>query len=143
MKTFNRNRNLILLALDWTRPKDPPLSLGHASIYTNLKLNGVNVKEMSYSVNSPSFDPINVCDSLMKNTDEFTDIGIGAFVWNEKAVQIILKELRNRNFKGRIILGGPQISYVKDNHEKYYKEADIFVNDFRVEYKKFSILKFY
>ena len=133
MKTFNKSRNLLLLALDWTRPKDPPLSLGHASIFTNLKLNGVKVQEMSYSVNNPSFNPLDVCDSILKNTDEFTDIGIGAYVWNEKAVQIILKELRNRNFKGRIIMGGPQISYVKDNHEKYYREADIFVKGYAEE----------
>jgi radical SAM superfamily enzyme YgiQ (UPF0313 family) len=126
-------RKLILVALDWTRPKDPPLSLGHASIYTNLLLNGINVKEMSYSVNRKDFKPMKVVNNILSNSDDNTDIGIGAYVWNESAVRTILIELRKNNFKGRIILGGPQISYVKDYHEKYYPEADIFVKGYAEE----------
>jgi radical SAM superfamily enzyme YgiQ (UPF0313 family) len=126
-------RKLILVALDWTRPKDPPLSLGHASIYTNLLLNGINVKELSYSVNRKDFDPMKVVNNILSNSDDNTDIGIGAYVWNEFAVQTILTELRKNNFKGRIILGGPQISYVKDDHEKYYPQADIFVKGYAEE----------
>lgn len=36
-------RKLLLPSLDWTRPKDPPMSLGHASILANLKKHQVPV----------------------------------------------------------------------------------------------------
>ena len=61
----NVRRKLILLAMDWTRAKDPPLSLGHASILTNLRLNGVNVKELSFSVNREDFDPELIVDHIL------------------------------------------------------------------------------
>jgi radical SAM superfamily enzyme YgiQ (UPF0313 family) len=133
MKPISQSRKLLLLALDWTRPKDPPLSLGHASILTNLLLNNIKVKEFSYSVNKANFDAYEVVNEVLKDSDEDTDIGIGAYVWNESYIQIILKELRKRGFRGRIILGGPQISYLKDNHESFYKEADVFIKGYAEE----------
>jgi radical SAM superfamily enzyme YgiQ (UPF0313 family) len=133
MKLNSQLRKAVLLALDWTRPKDPPLSLGHASILTNLLMNNIQVKELSYSVNKTNFDLYEIVDKILRESDEDTDIGIGAYVWNERYIQIILKELRKRGFKGRIILGGPQISYLKDNHEKFYQEADVFIKGYAEE----------
>ena len=36
-------RRLLLLALDWVRPKDPLISLGYASIQANLRKHDINV----------------------------------------------------------------------------------------------------
>ncbi len=106
-------RKLLLLALDWTRKKDPPISLGQASILANLLKYGVNVQSQSYSVNHDDFSPEKVTKFILENSAANTDVAIGAFVWNEKYLQQILNNLKKENFAGRIILGGPQISYVK------------------------------
>jgi radical SAM superfamily enzyme YgiQ (UPF0313 family) len=55
------------------------------------------------------------------------DIGVGAYVWNESIVQALLPNLRKNGFCGRIILGGPQISYVSRGLEELYPDADIFI----------------
>jgi hypothetical protein len=42
-------RKLILASLDWTRPKDPAISLGQASILANLRRHNIPV----HSINIP------------------------------------------------------------------------------------------
>jgi radical SAM superfamily enzyme YgiQ (UPF0313 family) len=66
----------------------------------------------------------------MDNTNESTDVALGAYIWNEKSLQMILNQIRKYNFPGRIILGGPQISYTKANLEKYYPQADVFIRGY-------------
>lgn len=126
-----RMRNLILISLDWTRPKDPPLSLGHASILSNLRHHHINVREHSWAVNDPNFSPHHVSNFIMKNLkDSHTDVALGTFVWNEKSIQTILNDLKKHQFPGRIILGGPQISYVKKGLEEFYPQADVFIRGY-------------
>ena len=95
-------KRLILTALDWTRPKDPPLSLGHASILANLLKNGVDTVQQSWSVNHENFQPEHVVDFAMNNATANTDFGIGAFVWNEIHVQTIIKRLKAAGFPGKL-----------------------------------------
>lgn len=52
---------------------------------------------------------------------------MGAYVWNERALKLMLPALRLRGFDGRIILGGPQVSYADQGLEVLYPEVDIFV----------------
>src|SRR3990167_4521622 len=123
-------RDLILVSLDWTRPKDPPLSLGHASLLANIKHQNITVSEKSWAVNSDDFSHHQVTDFIMQHASDNSDVGLGAFVWNEKAVQNILNDLRRYQFPGRVILGGPQVSYVKQGLENFYPQADIFVRGY-------------
>ena len=120
----------MLISLDWTRPKDPPLSLGHASIVTHMKRLNLDVVPGSWSVTNPNFRIEQVLQFITENTRDQTDIGIGAFVWNESYVLQIISRLKQSQFPGRIILGGSQISYTKENLESYYPEADIFVRGY-------------
>lgn len=130
-KRFGSNyRQIKLISLDWTRPKDPPLSLGHASIVANLLANSIDVKERSWSVNHPEFHVNDVLEFIFSSYDANTDVAFGAFVWNEHHVQSILQSLKSHKFPGRIILGGPQISYVKANLEQFYPNADIFIRGY-------------
>jgi radical SAM superfamily enzyme YgiQ (UPF0313 family) len=55
------------------------------------------------------------------------DIAIGAYIWNEAIVQWLLPRLRSRGFAGRIILGGPQVSYVAAGLETLYPAVDVFI----------------
>ena len=126
-------RKLLLTALDWTRPKDPPLSLGHASILTNLLHSEVQVKEQSWAVNAESFNTDQVINFVMDNADDNTDLALGAFVWNEAIVQGVIKELKRLQFPGKIILGGPQISYMKTPVSPLYPDVDIFLRGYAEE----------
>lgn len=126
----SRDKLVILLSFDWTRPKDPPASLGHASILANLKKHNINVIPLSYSVNDKDFSPERVYERIQAYANKNTDLALGAFVWNEPYIQKILALAKKNNFLGRIILGGPQVSYVKQGIEKYYPTADIFIRGY-------------
>lgn len=130
-----QRRELIMISLDWTRPKDPPMSLGHASILANLKHKNLSVVEKSFAVNKPEFSTKEVVDFILHNASQKRDcdLALGAFVWNEPAIQTILPELRRAGFTGRIILGGPQISYVKNGVENYYPHGDVFIRGYAEE----------
>lgn len=120
----------MLISLDWTRPRDPPLSLGHASILANANQHNIETIPGSWSVNNPDFNVQMVSDFIMKHASPTTDVAIGAFVWNENDVQSILRSLYAQNYPGRIIIGGPQISYLKSGLEKFYPQADIFIRGY-------------
>jgi radical SAM superfamily enzyme YgiQ (UPF0313 family) len=123
-------RRLVLIALDWTRPKDPPLSLGHASILANILQHKLDVRPRSWAVNHTHFNPDEVTHFIMSHNHPDVDVALGAFVWNEHAIQKILIDLDRFKFMGRIILGGPQISYVKTGLEKLYPQANIFMRGY-------------
>ena len=129
-ESTNSKKKLILISLDWTRPKDPPLSLGHASILASLQYYGIESFARSWAVNSPTFSPHLVRDFIMLHAHPQIIVAMGAFVWNEKAIQSILTELKLLKFPGRIILGGPQVSYVKKDIERFYPQADIFIRGY-------------
>ena len=122
-----------MISLDWTRPKDPPLSLGHASILANLYANKINVLANSWAVNNPLFKVEDVVQYIESLNPFEHDLALGVFVWNEEHVKKIIKHLKNNSFPGRIILGGPQISYVKKDVENYYPDADIFIRGYAEE----------
>ncbi len=133
MKSLGLGRNLLITALDWGRPKDPPISLGLGSIVANLYRHKVAVTPKSYAVNNPNFKASDVSDFILSNSDKYSDVAFGAFVWNEKATQEILHTLKKARFPGRIIIGGPQVSYVKRGLEEYYPQADIFIRGYAEE----------
>ena len=56
----------MMVALDWTRPKDPPMSLDHASILTNAVNKNISVIQKSWSsVNSDNFQAEDVTQAIM------------------------------------------------------------------------------
>lgn len=130
ISTRSQDRNLLLISLDWTRPKDPPMALGHASILAKMRQKDFPVIERSYAVNKPEFSTNSVVEFILQNSKQNTDLAIGAFIWNENALQTILAQIRGEGFKGRIILGGPQVSYVKSGVDHYYPSADIFIRGY-------------
>jgi radical SAM superfamily enzyme YgiQ (UPF0313 family) len=127
------SRRLLLLSMDWTRPKDPPMSLGQASILANLRQYNIDVIAKAWSVNHPSFKYADIYDFIMFNSTNNTDIALGTYIWHEPQTQLLLNDLKKSNFSGRIILGGPQVSYTKKNLEHYYPQADIFIRGYAEE----------
>ena len=43
---------------------------------------------------------------------------------------MILNDLKKNKYSGRIILGGPHISYTTNNLEKYYPQVDVFIRGY-------------
>lgn len=130
-----RRRTVILLSLDWTRPKDPRTPLGQASLLAALREAGqVEVIGLSESINRPDFLAETVVASLLRHArqvpDGDLDIAIGVYVWNDAQVRSILSQLRLAGCKARMILGGPQISYSGPGLEQFYPEADVFVRGY-------------
>jgi radical SAM superfamily enzyme YgiQ (UPF0313 family) len=124
------HRRLLLVALDWTRPKDPPLSLGHASILANLEKHKIDVVEKSLAVNHHTFDANDVHQFVINNLTANTDVAFGGFIWNEYPLQKIIGSIRTSGFTGRIILGGPQVSYLKQGLEPHYPGVDVFIRGY-------------
>jgi len=125
-------RRVILIALDWHRPKDPRLPLGHASLAARLATTpGVELIHGAFDVNSPGGQPEFVAKQILEHAlarpAAEVDLAVGAYVWNEAVVQRLLPLIRQGGFHGRIVLGGPQISYAGPGLETLYPEADAFV----------------
>ncbi len=122
-------RLLILVALNWTRDKDPRFPLGHASIAATFQSAKRPLNEIIASVNQNVDTTALTREILHLASRNYgpVDLAIGVYVWGESTTHKLLRELRKAGFSGRIILGGPQISFMKTGFEVSYPEADIFI----------------
>ena len=122
-------RRVVLVAFDWHRAKDPRTPLGHASILASLERAGVDVRSLVFHRNDPEFD-VGRCLAEVRAATRGAgpvDVAVGVYVWNERVVQQLLRGLRAGGFTGRVVLGGPQVSYVGPGLERLYPDADLFV----------------
>lgn len=129
------DRTIVLVDLFWTRDKDPRVPLGHASLLASLRqVPGITVRSIAIPVNVANVDPGQLADTVLTaaagSRADAVDIALGAYVWGEEILKLLLALLRRRGFRGRIILGGPQISYAGAGLEALYPEADIFVRGY-------------
>ena len=130
-----RSKIPILFSLDHIRPKDPPLSLGVASIVSYLKHKKIEYNAHTYNIaEETQVDPLarTILDTIWSRYNHSKyDLMFGGFVWNEPFVKTILKELKSCRYRGRIVMAGPQVSYVeKGQLERYYPEADVFIRGY-------------
>ncbi len=118
------SRRLVLLSLDWIRPKDPRMSLGQASLLARLAGEpDMDVVPLSRAVNAPDFDRRELLSAVLAAASGGA-LAVGVYVWNEPVVQWLLPELRIAGFTGRILLGGPQLSYAPPGVLGLYPDAD-------------------
>jgi len=118
---------VVLLSLNWWRPKDPRTPLGTAYLYSWIasKLRdwkGVRIGFADHHVTEGA--AVAVEDVLSADP---AVLGIGAYVWNFELVREVTASLRSRGFGGRIVLGGPEISYGGHELSEEYPFADYFV----------------
>ena len=126
---------LILADFCWTREQDPRRPLGHASILAELRrARDVDVASLVAPVNATQRSVGRLADEVLAQGTEqgagSFDLAIGVYVWNERLVQSLCGELRRRDFGGRIVLGGPQISYAPPGVAARYPDADVFVRGY-------------
>ena len=126
-------RSIILIELPWGRDKDPRVPLGHASLLASLQKFGEGeVISIVAPINDSSTNPHSLKSRILKLSEVRgdLDLAIGAYVWAEDVIKELLVLLRASGFTGRIILGGPQISYTPCELEELYPEADVFVRGY-------------
>ncbi|GMV39731.1 MAG: hypothetical protein AMXMBFR64_14470 [Myxococcales bacterium] len=129
-----RGRRVVLVDLFWTRDKDPRVPLGHASLLTALRSRtGVDVHSVVIPVNDS--EPVGRASTAIRAltaglSPRDVDVAVGVYVWAEDQVQELLPRLRREGFRGRIILGGPQISYAGAGLDLVYRDADAFVRGY-------------
>jgi radical SAM superfamily enzyme YgiQ (UPF0313 family) len=128
-------RTVILIDFYWTRDKDPRVPLGHASILATLaELPDIDVRPHAIAVNLRKDRPADIAKLIMEDVGDrphhTVDIALGAYVWGEDLLRGAIRQLRRRGFEGRIILGGPQVSYAPDGLEALYPEADAFIRGY-------------
>lgn len=141
---FFRTFRVALVSLDWIRAKDPKIPLGQASLIAKLLENKnyskdlslfnleFDVKKSFYFGDENSFDQFchSVCDRVLSKNPNL--IALGAFVWNEPHIKKIIWLLRKQmNYKQKILLGGPQVTYaLRGTLEKYYPGVDFFIRGY-------------
>lgn len=128
-------RKMVLVDFYWTRDKDPRVPLGHASLLAALaSVPNCEVVSIVEPVNLTALTPEMIVSTLLRHADgwpaERVDIALGAYVWGETLVRATLAGLRRAGFAGRIILGGPQVSYAGAGLEQLYPEVDVFVRGY-------------
>lgn len=133
-----RRRRVVLVDFPWTRNKDPRISLGHASLLAALTTwTSADVRSVVFPRSDPSFSVAHVVrriqDEVRGYAPHEVDLAIGVYVWSESAVWQVLAWLRREGFAGRVILGGPQISYSGPGLEIHYPLADVFVRGYGEE----------
>ena len=126
------NRRLILVDLPWRDRGDERPSLGHASLLASLRSQDhLDVYPVVQAVSDglPSAELLaqRILAAIGQTPHEHADVGIGAFVWNERVVQELTAALRRLCFAGRIVLGGPQITYAGRGLETMYPGVDVFI----------------
>lgn len=132
------HRRIILVDFYWTRDKDPRVPLGHASILTTLRERGeVDVRPIVVAVNTPHLDAEGITAAILREARGApaadVDVAFGAYVWGEALLQDVLRRLRAEGFRGRLILGGPQISYSGPGLEQLYPDVDVFIRGYGEE----------
>lgn len=128
-------RRIILIDFIWARDGDPRISLGHASLLAALRRNpNLDVYALTFSVNEAGAQLEQIARQVLALTAGLpsadVDIAVGAYVWGEDILNALLPLLRKQGFHGRILLGGPQITYAGAGLEKIYPDADAFVRGY-------------
>lgn len=120
---------VVLVSLDWRRPQDGRTGLGIASIAAALQAAGAPCKIIDAQVNCPSFSLEQVQRQLVEAVSEVGEpclVGFGVYVWNDDEVLHLIRQVQRPGVT--VVLGGPQISYMKAGAlEAAYPQADFFV----------------
>ena len=131
------NHTLILVSLDWRRDKDPKQTLAHSSLAVALgQVKGVNLVELVYDITSvPTAGRMcsDIGGAVGRASSPNTAVAFGVYVWNEPLVLETAGLLRAAGYAGKLILGGPMISYTHRDLERLYPDADVFIRGYAEE----------
>lgn len=129
----------LILSFDLIRPGELSNSLAIASILSYLKKSkeygSLFTCEHSYLnvYEKPAHElKINI-QTFLDSTPihSFDTIAISAYIWNEHILNPLIAEIRRRDFRGKIVLGGYQITYSRKAQLIIdYPQCDIFISGY-------------
>jgi radical SAM superfamily enzyme YgiQ (UPF0313 family) len=116
-----------LLSLNWHRAKDPRTPLGTAYLYSWLSQQAdlwprIQVGLLDATVNDQACQVAEEALAMLPDL-----LGIGVYVWNNSLVRQVVASLRAEGYRGKIVLGGPEISYATDDLRTEFPGVDFFV----------------
>ena len=125
-------RYIVLVAFPWQHKGHQPIPLGHASILARLNVEpALEVRHIVRPVNDENFSAqsvaLEIAGTIQGLREQAVNVAFGAYVWNDDAVRETVHHLRASGFLGRIILGGPQITYADAGLEALYPGVDAFI----------------
>lgn len=132
-------KKVLIISFDLIRAEEVEKALAIASLMAYLKSDtkyghAFNISHKTFNM----WDLKNtVTDTFLEqalnplNITSFDTIAISCYVWNEYLINPLLNKLRTMDFRGKIVLGGAQISY-SDNSQlkRAYPEGDIFIKGY-------------
>ncbi|MEC9396812.1 MAG: radical SAM protein, partial [Myxococcota bacterium] len=126
---------VVLVDFYWTRDKDPRIPLGHASLRASLARDPeIQTVPVVVAVNAGTHSASEITETILRAAEGIdlarVTIAFGAYVWGEALLKEVLGLIRARGFEGRVVLGGPQISYAGAGLERIYPEASAFVRGY-------------
>lgn len=119
--------NIALLSLNWYREKDPrtPLAIANIAAYLleNIGFEGNNdLNLLNYDVRENLSNAVHKIFQLSPKI-----IGISVYCWNLQYVKNLIFVIRYLGFDGKIVLGGPEITYGNADLKQEFPNADFFV----------------
>lgn len=130
--------NLLIVSFDLTRENECD-SYAIGSLISNLKSNENFEKTFLYdwySFNLLSIEEFNIDYCLASpffkiNFTNYTHIAISCYVWSNNVVNALISKIIEYGFKGKIILGGYEISYSNSQElQSIYPSADYFIKGY-------------
>lgn len=136
-------KRVLLISGDLIREGEQPMSYASACLLARLRSDpnyGLSFTVEHRSVNLLIEKPAGNPSSYLEATQDidYRDIdllALSVFVWSEPLINPFLDEIRRRGFRGKVVLGGAQISYASNgDHDetlrylrRAYPNADAFV----------------
>jgi radical SAM superfamily enzyme YgiQ (UPF0313 family) len=107
--------------------------MGHASLVASLRDHDrIQVREVIMAV-GPDFTCTKTVNHIlwtMSLNAKTSWVGFGAYLWNVRLVRSLVRQLRYRGFKGRIVIGGPSVTYLDGGLEQAFPGADFFIRGY-------------
>jgi radical SAM superfamily enzyme YgiQ (UPF0313 family) len=141
-------RKLLLVSFDFWRLGEAKESYAVASLLASIKNHphyGERFEALSISLsmeglnkNHSEFSVFQYLQKIIPNLLTYDYIAVSAYVWSDYLLKPFLRIVKKNGFRGKIILGGYQITYTsEEENAKNYPEADYFLSG----YSEVSLVK--
>ena len=131
--------NTLLISFDLIRQDEIPTPLAIASIlaqqrstnegHDRMRIEHLSINMLEYGGDAclEQFDPVLAAYDL----ERFDAIALSAYIWNEYLLNPFIALLRQRGFRGKVVLGGYQITYGRQEELlQRYPDCQIFISSY-------------
>jgi len=131
--------NTLLISFDLIRQGEIPTPLAIASIlaqqrstnkgHDRMRIEHLSINMLEHGGDAclEQFDPVLAAYDL----EQFDAIALSAYIWNEYLLNPFIALLRQRGFRGKVVLGGYQITYGRQEELlQRYPDCQIFISSY-------------